>query len=102
MSELRVKVNRGRRPLIEWLGSGVLTTEHAAASYGQPVLLWHPDPYQRGDVAPELGRQSPFRAYGPGDLPPDLWLWRDGPVTGTGLLLNWNKLRAQVGGLVRG
>ena len=97
MSEQRVVVRRGRRPLVEDLGTGVLTDEHATSSYGQPVLLWHPDPYAHGDVAPDLGKASPFITYGPGDLPPDLWLWREGPVEGPGLVAAWNRLRAQVG-----
>lgn len=30
----------GSEPEYDTLGHGALTTEHAASSYGQPVLLW--------------------------------------------------------------
>ncbi len=98
MTTQGVKIMRGFDRLNRrMLGQGELTDEHATSSYGQPVLLWHPDPYELGDVDPERGRQSPFIAYGPGDLPADLWLWREGPVEGAGMLRAWYVLRMQFG-----
>lgn len=68
------------------LARGMLTDEHAASSYGQPVIV----------IA--------GRAYGPGDLAKDCWLADDTPWNFTGqefiefpappaILTAWDRVR---------